>query len=95
MPNLHTKVQEANDWRGSAWWLAQRFPKQYGGGRQGKEVEKVVDEVLTVLDRALRSEFNAPSELGRSPKLPVLPRSARERWLQCGSLHPLRSRLDR
>jgi hypothetical protein len=26
--NLHTKIQEANDWRGSAWWLAQRFPKR-------------------------------------------------------------------
>jgi hypothetical protein len=28
-------------------------------------VEKAVDEVLDVLDRALRSEFSAPSELGR------------------------------
>jgi hypothetical protein len=63
--NLHTKIQAATDWRGSAWWLAQRFPKRYGGGRQGKEVEKAVDEVLTVLDRALLSEFSAPSELGR------------------------------
>ena len=48
-----------------AWWLAQRFPKRDGGGRQTHEVEKAVDEVLTVLDRALRSEFSAPSELGR------------------------------
>jgi hypothetical protein len=63
--NLHTKIQEANDWRGSAWWLAQRFPKRYGGGRPTKEAEKAVEEVLTVLDRALRTEFSTPSELGR------------------------------
>ena len=63
--NLHAKIQEANDWRGSAWWLAQRFPKRYGGGRQTKDVERAVDAVLTVLDEALSAEFTAPSEVGR------------------------------
>jgi hypothetical protein len=63
--NLHTKIQEANDWRGSAWWLAQRFPKRYGGSHQGRDAAKAVDEVLTLLDRALRTEFTSPSELGR------------------------------
>jgi hypothetical protein len=62
---LHEKIQEANDWRASAWWLAQRFPKRYGGGRTTKEAEKAVDDVLTVLDRALRREFSAPEDLGR------------------------------
>jgi hypothetical protein len=62
--NLHTKIQEA-DWRGSAWWLAQRFPKRYGGSRTTREAEKAVDEILGVLDRALRSEFTTPDELGR------------------------------
>ncbi|MGD9633948.1 MAG: hypothetical protein AB7G28_20080 [Pirellulales bacterium] len=63
--NLHAKIQEANDWRGSAWWLAQRFPNRYGTGRENKQVEKAVEEVLTVLDEALSSEFTAPAEVQR------------------------------
>lgn len=63
--NLHAKIQEANDWRGSAWWLAQRFPKRYGAGRENKQVEKAVEEVLAVLDEALTVEFTAPGEVSR------------------------------
>ena len=63
--NLHTKIQEANDWRGSAWWLEQRFPKRYGQRNQASNVEKAVNEVLTALDQALGAEFNSPSELSR------------------------------
>jgi hypothetical protein len=33
--------------------------------RKADREEKAVDDVLVVLDRALRSEFSAPSELGR------------------------------
>jgi hypothetical protein len=62
--NLHAKIQEA-DWRGSAWWLAQRFPTRYGSGQRSREGEKAVDQMLTVLDRALRAEFSAPGDLGR------------------------------
>jgi hypothetical protein len=47
--------------------LAQRFPKRYGGGRTTREAERAVDDILGVLDRALRSEFSAPDELGRPP----------------------------
>ena len=61
--DLQDKIQKA-DWRAIAWWLAQRFPKRYGGWRQTQEAERAVDEVLGVLDRALRSEFSAPDELG-------------------------------
>ncbi len=50
--NLHARVQETSDWRGIAWWLAQRFPNRYGTGRESKQVEKAVEEVLTVLDEA-------------------------------------------
>jgi hypothetical protein len=63
--NLHARIQQANDWRASAWWLAQRFPKRYGGARQGHEAERAVDDVLSLLDRALSAEFNSPAELGR------------------------------
>jgi len=63
--NLHAKIQEANDWRGSAWWLAQRFPNRYGSGRESKQVEKAVEEVLAVLDEALSAEFTAPTEVRR------------------------------
>lgn len=63
--NLHAKIQEANDWRGSAWWLAQRFPKRYGAGRENKQVEKAVEEVLNALDAALSAEFTSPAEVGR------------------------------
>lgn len=63
--NLHAKIQEANDWRGSAWWLAQRFPSRYGTGRENKQVEKAVEEVLAVLDEALSSEFTSPTEVRR------------------------------
>jgi hypothetical protein len=61
--NLHTKIQEA-DWRGSAWWLAQRFPKRYGGGHQTREAERAVDEILGVLDRALRNAGTPPASSG-------------------------------
>src|SRR5262245_59270624 len=63
--NLHAKIQEANDWRGSAWWLAQRFPKRYGAGRESKQVEKAVEEVLTALDEALSAEFTSAAEVSR------------------------------
>jgi hypothetical protein len=63
--NLHAKIQEANDWRGSAWWLAQRFPHRYGGGRESKEVDKAVENVIGLLDEALRAEFSEPAEFGR------------------------------
>jgi hypothetical protein len=62
---LHTKIQEANDWCASAWWLAQRFPKRYGSGRHAHDAEKAVEEVLALLDRSLSAEFNSPAELGR------------------------------
>jgi hypothetical protein len=63
--NLHAKIQEANDWRGSAWWLAQRFPSRYGSGRENRQVERAVEDVLTVLDEALGAEFTAPAEVQR------------------------------
>ncbi len=63
--NLHAKIQEANDWRGSAWWLAQRFPSRYGNARESKQIEKAVEEVLTVLDDALSAEFTSPAEVHR------------------------------
>jgi hypothetical protein len=63
--NLHTRIQETSDWRGIAWWLAQRFPNRYGGGRETKEVEKAVENVIGLLDEALRTEFSEPADLGR------------------------------
>jgi hypothetical protein len=67
--NLHTKIQEANDWRGSAWWLAQRFPERYGGGRQTRDIEKAVEEVVESLDQALKREFQTPDDLRRLAKV--------------------------
>jgi len=63
--NLHAKIQEANDWRGSAWWLAQRFPNRYGSSRENKQVDKAVEEVLTVLDEALSAEFTSAADVQR------------------------------
>ena len=63
--NLHARIQETSDWRGIAWWLAQRFPNRYGTGRESKQVEKAVEEVLTVLDEGLSSEFTSPAEVQR------------------------------
>lgn len=67
--NLHTKIQEANDWRGSAWWLAQRFPKRYGGGRASQEAAKAVENLVAAIDDSLRAEFNTPGELERVGKV--------------------------
>jgi hypothetical protein len=67
--NLHTKIQEANDWRGSAWWLAQRFPKRYGSGRGGQEAAKAVESVLATIDESLRAEFNTPGDMERVGKV--------------------------
>ena len=64
--NLLTRIQDANDWRASAWWLAQRFPKRYGGARQTHNAERAVDDVLSLLDRALSAEFNSPTSWGGS-----------------------------
>ena len=63
--NLHARIQETSDWRGIAWWLAQRFPNRYGGGRETKDVEKAVENVIGLLDEALQTEFSEPAELGR------------------------------
>ncbi len=63
--NLHARIQETSDWRGIAWWLAQRFPSRYGCGRQSKEVEREVEHVIGLLDEALRTEFTEPAEFGR------------------------------
>ncbi len=63
--NLHARIQETTDWRAIAWWLAQRFPKRYGGGGATTEVEKAVEKVLSVLDEALSAEFTSPTEVRR------------------------------
>jgi hypothetical protein len=63
--NLHARIQETSDWRGIAWWLAQRFPSRYGGGRQGKEIEKAVENIVEAIDDSLRAEFRSPGELER------------------------------
>jgi hypothetical protein len=59
---LHERIQQANDWRGSAWWLAQRFPKRYGNERRrgGNSAR-----LLAALDRALREEFSDPQDFER------------------------------
>src|SRR5262245_18372404 len=67
--NLHTKIQEANDWRGSAWWLAQRFPRRYGTGRANLEAAKAVESVVQAIDDSLRAEFTTPAELERVGKV--------------------------
>jgi len=63
--NLHARIQEATDWRGIAWWLAQRFPQRYGGGGAITKIDKEVERVLSVLDEALSAEFTSPTEVRR------------------------------
>lgn len=63
--NLHARIQETSDWRGIAWWLGQRFPNRYGGGRDAKHVERAVDELLATLDQALNAEFRSPDDAQR------------------------------
>jgi hypothetical protein len=63
--NLHARIQETTDWRGIAWWLAQRFPNRYGGGRDAKQVERAVDELLDTLDQALNAEFRSADDAQR------------------------------
>jgi len=55
--NLHAKIQEANDWRGSAWWLAQRFPRRYGTERRRGTSGADLAKALGALEEALRDEF--------------------------------------
>lgn len=67
--NLHARIQETSDWRGIAWWLAQRFPSRYGAGRGNQEAAKAVENIVAAIDDSLRAEFNSPGELERVGKV--------------------------